>query len=122
MIKISKWRESHCRTNTSIRKKKQIQKNRTVRAAFLIQIFLHRHKIANVNSEILSSRQQMSKSHWQICFLLLAHHQPTTLLRQAGNLVLESFGTLIFIMITKHFITQLCTHVSSLDLAQDLIS
>ena len=64
----------------------------------------------------------MSKSHQQIYVLLLAHYQPTTLLRQAGNLLLESFGTLIFIMITQHFITRLCSHVSSLDLAQDLIS
>ena len=53
-----------------------------------------------MNSDILSSRRQMSKSHQQIYFLLLAHYQPTTLLRQAGNLFLDSFGTLIFIMIT----------------------
>ena len=66
--------------------------------AFLI--FLRRQKISGVNSEILSSRRQMSKSRRQIFFLLLAHYQPTTLLRQAGNLLLESFGTLIFIMIT----------------------
>ena len=32
MIKISQCRESHCRTNTSIRKKKYIQKNSIVRA------------------------------------------------------------------------------------------
>ena len=31
MIRISQWRESHCRTNTSIRRKKQIQKSRTMR-------------------------------------------------------------------------------------------
>ena len=31
MIRISQWRESHCRTNTSIRRKKEIQKSRTVR-------------------------------------------------------------------------------------------
>ena len=68
--------------------------------AFLDQIFLHRQKIADMNSDTLSSRQQMSKSCWQIYFLLLAHYQPTTLLRQAGNLLLESFGTLIFIIIT----------------------
>ena len=30
-IRISQWSKSHCRTNTSIRKKKQIQKSRTVR-------------------------------------------------------------------------------------------
>ena len=30
IIWISHWRESHCRTNTSIRRKKQIQNNRTV--------------------------------------------------------------------------------------------
>ena len=68
--------------------------------AFLIQIFLRRQKIADVNSDILSSRRQMSKSRRQISFLLLAHYQPTSLLRQAGNVLLESFGTLIFIMIT----------------------
>ena len=32
-IRISQWRESHCRTNTSIRRKKQIQKSRTMRIA-----------------------------------------------------------------------------------------
>ena len=69
-------------------------------AAFLIQFFLRRKKIADVNSDILISCRQMSKSRRQIYFLLLAHYQPTTLLRQAGNLLLESFGTLIFIMIT----------------------
>ena len=31
MIRISQWRESHCRTNTSIRRKKEIQKSRTIR-------------------------------------------------------------------------------------------
>ena len=31
MIRIPQWSKSHCRTNTSIRKKKQIQKSRTVR-------------------------------------------------------------------------------------------
>ena len=41
-----------------------------------------------------------SKSHRQIYFLLLAHYQPTTLLKQAGNLLMETFGTLMFIMIT----------------------
>ena len=30
MIRISKWRESHCRTNASVRRKKQIQKSKTV--------------------------------------------------------------------------------------------
>ena len=32
MIRITQWRESHCRTNTSISRKKQIQKSKTVRA------------------------------------------------------------------------------------------
>ena len=31
MIRIFRWRESHCRTNTSIRRKKEIQKIRTMR-------------------------------------------------------------------------------------------
>ena len=31
MIRISQWKESHCRTNTSIRREKKIQKSRTVR-------------------------------------------------------------------------------------------
>ena len=31
MIKISQWRESHCRTNTSVKRKKYIQKSMTVR-------------------------------------------------------------------------------------------
>ena len=31
MIRISRWNESHCRRNTSIRRKKQIQKSWTVR-------------------------------------------------------------------------------------------
>ena len=31
MIRISKWREKHCRTATSVRKKKEIQKSRTLR-------------------------------------------------------------------------------------------
>ena len=31
MIRISQWRESHCRTNTSVRRKKEIQNCRTVR-------------------------------------------------------------------------------------------
>ena len=66
----------------------------------LIQIFLGWQKIVDMNSEILSSHWQMSKSRRQIYFLLLVHYQPTTLLRQAGNLLLENFGTLIFIMIT----------------------
>ena len=30
MIKIFKWRKSHCRTNISVRRKKEIQKSRTV--------------------------------------------------------------------------------------------
>ena len=31
MIRISEWRESHCGTNTSVRRKKEIQKSRTMR-------------------------------------------------------------------------------------------
>ena len=31
MIRNSEWRESHCRTNNSVRRKKEIQKSRTVR-------------------------------------------------------------------------------------------
>ena len=31
MFRISQWGESHCRTNTSVRRKKQIQKSRTAR-------------------------------------------------------------------------------------------
>ena len=31
MIRIFQWRESQCKTNTSIRRKKEIQKSRTVR-------------------------------------------------------------------------------------------
>ena len=31
MIRISEWGKSHCRTNTSVRRKKQIQKSRTAR-------------------------------------------------------------------------------------------
>ena len=31
MIRISQWREGHYRTNTSVRRKKEIQKSRTVR-------------------------------------------------------------------------------------------
>ena len=31
MIRVFQWRESHCRTNTSARRKKEIQKSRTVR-------------------------------------------------------------------------------------------
>ena len=31
MIRISKWRESHCRTNSSIRRKKKSKKSRTMR-------------------------------------------------------------------------------------------
>ena len=46
------------------------------RTAFLIQIFLRWQKIADMNSKILSSCWQMSKSCWQIYFLLLAHYQP----------------------------------------------
>ena len=30
-IRISQWKESHCRTNTSVRRKKEIQKSRTMR-------------------------------------------------------------------------------------------
>ena len=30
-FRISQWRESHCRTNTSVRRNKDIQKSRTVR-------------------------------------------------------------------------------------------
>ena len=30
MIRISQWKESHCRTNTTIKRKKYIQKSRTV--------------------------------------------------------------------------------------------
>ena len=74
--------------------------NHTVKCDVISLFFLRRQKIADVNSEILSSRRQTSKSPRQIYFLLLAHYQPTTLLRQAGNLLLESFGTLIFILIT----------------------
>ena len=35
MIRISQWRESHCRTNTSVRRKKDIQKSKTVRATVI---------------------------------------------------------------------------------------
>ena len=31
MIRIFQWRESHCRTNSSVRRNRQIQKSRTVR-------------------------------------------------------------------------------------------
>ena len=31
MIRISQWRESHCRPNTSVRRKKEIQKSKTAR-------------------------------------------------------------------------------------------
>ena len=31
MIRIYQWRESHCRANTSVRRKKEIQKSRTMR-------------------------------------------------------------------------------------------
>ena len=31
MIRISQWRESHCRTNTSIRRNKEMQKSRNIR-------------------------------------------------------------------------------------------
>ena len=31
MTRISQWRESHCRTNSSVRRKKEIQKSRTVK-------------------------------------------------------------------------------------------
>ena len=31
MIRNSEWRESHCRTNNSVRRKKEIQKSRTMR-------------------------------------------------------------------------------------------
>ena len=34
MIRISQWRESRCRTNTSVRRKKEIQKSRTMRITF----------------------------------------------------------------------------------------
>ena len=35
MIRISQWRESHCRTNTNVRRKKEIQKSRTMRITVL---------------------------------------------------------------------------------------
>ena len=34
MIRISEWRESNCRANTSVRRKKEIQKSRTVWVTF----------------------------------------------------------------------------------------
>ena len=33
MIKIFRWRESHCRTNASVRRKEEVQKSRTMRIA-----------------------------------------------------------------------------------------
>ena len=33
MIGISQWMQSHCKTNTSVRRKKEIQESRTVRLA-----------------------------------------------------------------------------------------
>ena len=33
MVRISQWRESHCRINSSVRRKKEIQKSRTMRIA-----------------------------------------------------------------------------------------
>ena len=92
--------KTHPKNTASAYFKNTCQELNVLLTAFLIQIFLRWQKIADVNSDILSSRRQMSKSRRQICFLLLAHYQPTTLLRQAGNLLLESFGTLISIMIT----------------------
>ena len=38
MIRTFRWRESHCRTNTSIRRKKEIQKSRTVRITVWILV------------------------------------------------------------------------------------
>ena len=49
------------------------------KAAFLIQIFLHRQKIADVNGDIFRSCRQMCKSRRQIYFSLIAHYQLTSL-------------------------------------------
>ena len=38
MVRVSQWRESQCRTNTSVRKKKKIQMSRTVRVTVRIQV------------------------------------------------------------------------------------
>ena len=80
--------KTHPKNTASAYFKNTCQELNVLLTAFLIQIFLRWQS------------RQMSKSRRQICFLLLAHYQPTTLLRQAGNLLLESFGTLISIMIT----------------------
>ena len=36
MIMISQWRSSHCITNTSVRKKKEIEKSRTMRVTVIV--------------------------------------------------------------------------------------
>ena len=38
MIRISQWRQSHCRTNTSIRRKKEIQQSWTMRMGSGIRV------------------------------------------------------------------------------------
>ena len=45
MIRVSQWRKSHCRTNTSVGRKKQIQMSRTVR----ITVWDPNWKVNNLN-------------------------------------------------------------------------
>ena len=65
MIRISLWRKSHCRTNTSIRRKKEIQKSRTMRITFwgpsrkvnhLSKVIWDRQIIAEFTRSISSTR------------------------------------------------------------------
>ena len=65
MIRISQWRESRFRTNTSVRKKEEIQKSRTMRitvwdpnmkANHLSKVICHRKIITEFTRLINSTR------------------------------------------------------------------
>ena len=62
LIRISKWRESHCSTNTSIKRKKQIQKGRTVR----ITVWYLSRKVKHL-SKVIRDRNIITESiSWSV--------------------------------------------------------
>ena len=61
MIKISQWRESHCKTSTSIRWKKEIQKSRTMR----ITVWNLSWKVSHL-SKVIWERKIIAEFTWSI--------------------------------------------------------
>ena len=52
MIKITQWKESHCKTNTSVRRKREIQQARTMRVTVRDQSHSLSRKVNHLSNVI----------------------------------------------------------------------